>query len=259
MAQTFFKYQGTGNDFILFDNRTSFFNKTDKSLIARLCDRKYGIGADGLMLLEKHQNLDFKMVYFNSDGNESTMCGNGGRCIVAFAYHLGIGGKQMEFEAVDGDHKAQLTNDDVSIEMIPVNQIELYDTHVFMNTGSPHHIELVDNALEVDVLNQGHKIRFGAPYFDEGTNVNFVSKKNAEIWSIRTYERGVENETLSCGTGVTAAALALHKLGLVKSNQIKLETQGGFLNVSFEVDSEGYNNIWLSGPAKFVFKGEVSW
>lgn len=259
MAQTFFKYQGTGNDFILFDNRTSFFNKTDKSLIARLCDRKFGIGADGLMLLEKHEKLDFKMVYFNSDGNESTMCGNGGRCIVAFAFHLGIGGKKMEFEAIDGYHRAQLINDIVSIEMIPVNHIELYETHVFMNTGSPHHIELVDNISEVDVINQGSKIRFGAPYFDKGTNVNFISKLNTESWCIRTYERGVENETLSCGTGVTAAALALHKLGLIESNHLKLETQGGLLEVSFEMDSEGYKNIWLSGPAKFVFKGEISW
>ena len=143
--------------------------------------------------------------------------------------------------------------------MIPVHHIEIYESHVFMNTGSPHHVELVDNVSEVDVSSQGSKIRFGAPYFDEGTNVNFVSKKNTESWSIRTYERGVENETLSCGTGVTAAALALHKLGLVETNKIKLETLGGLLDVSFELNSEGYNNIWLSGPAKFVFKGEVSW
>lgn len=259
MAHTFFKYQGTGNDFILFDNRTSFFNKSDKDLIEKLCDRKFGIGADGLMLLENHDIYDFKMVYFNSDGKESSMCGNGGRCIVAFAYHLGIGGLTMDFEAIDGYHQAEINNEIVSLKMIPVNEVEVFNSHVFLNTGSPHHIEVVQDVFEIDVLDRGASIRWGEPYNSEGSNVNFISKSNENAWHIRTYERGVENETLSCGTGVTAAAIALHKIGLTHSKELSLLTQGGKLNVRFDTDSESYNNVWLSGPANFVFKGEVSW
>ncbi|AUC81941.1 diaminopimelate epimerase [Lacinutrix sp. Bg11-31] len=259
MTHTFYKYQGTGNDFVFVDNREELFNKDNTKLIAHLCDRRFGVGADGLILLENDSSSDFKMVYFNADGNESTMCGNGGRCIVAFAEMLNIFNKETTFNAIDGLHEATIENGFVKLKMQDVDTIEVFDTHAFLNTGSPHHVALVENIKQFDVKNEGSKIRYGSPYNQEGTNVNFVEQINTETFAVRTYERGVEDETLSCGTGVTAVALAMHNTGKTNTQEVALNVEGGKLKVSFEKTVNGYKNIWLQGPATLVFKGEMEW
>ncbi|WCO02823.1 diaminopimelate epimerase [Psychroserpens ponticola] len=257
MQLTFYKYQGTGNDFVMIDNRQQFFDKKDTKRIAFLCDRRFGIGADGLILLENHATTDFKMVYYNADGNESSMCGNGGRCIIAFAKYLGIIKDSATFEAIDGFHEATIDHAIVSLKMQDVSIIENHNTHVFLDTGSPHHVQLEEELEQLDIKTKGYQIRYGAPYNEVGSNVNFVSKNTTTNFSVRTYERGVEDETLSCGTGVTAVALAMHFIGETEKNVITLQTQGGLLNVSFETVDKGYKNIWLIGPATLVFKGEI--
>jgi len=254
MQIEFFKYQGTGNDFVILDNRKLSFDKNDTKLIAKLCDRKFGIGADGLILLENHPVYDFKMVYYNSDGRESSMCGNGGRCLVAFAKQLGIITQKCVFEAIDGMHEATISDDLVSLKMQDVTILESYTNHVFLDTGSPHHVTLVKDLKSFDVVRAGSSIRRGAPYFEKGTNVNFVEQAGSDIFSVRTYERGVENETLSCGTGVTAVALAMHHLKK-SSEEVCLLTHGGELKVVFKKTAKGYENIFLIGPACLVFKG----
>ncbi|WP_242085117.1 diaminopimelate epimerase [Aestuariivivens sediminis] len=258
MRLTFYKYQGTGNDFVMIDNRQHHFNKKDTKLVKELCDRRFGIGADGLILLENHKTLDFKMVYYNSDGNESSMCGNGGRCLVAFAKHLGIIDRLAQFEAVDGLHQAEIDeNGVVKLQMQNVSHVEKHSTHVFLNTGSPHHVQLEDNIENFDIKSLGANIRYGEPYNQAGSNVNFVKKLSESTFRVRTYERGVENETLSCGTGVTAVAIAMNAIGQTHGNYITLETEGGPLQVSFDKQNGGYKNVWLIGPATFVFKGTV--
>ena len=257
MKLQFFKYQGTGNDFVMIDNRKSIFDKKDTKKIAFLCDRRFGIGADGLILLENHPTLDFKMVYYNSDGNPSTMCGNGGRCITAFAKHLGIIDNEASFEAVDGPHHSFIEEDIVKLQMQNVENIEDHKGHVFLDTGSPHHVQLEQNLETLDIRRIGSNIRYGSPYNEKGANVNFVKKNSNNNFAVRTYERGVENETLSCGTGVTAVALAMHFLGEAKNNLVSLQTPGGKLKVSFEKQQNRYTNIWLIGPAVMVYKGEI--
>ncbi|WP_040279945.1 diaminopimelate epimerase [Psychroserpens damuponensis] len=257
MKQIFYKYQGTGNDFVMIDNRQQTFDKTNTKNIAFLCDRRFGIGADGLILLENHESCDFKMVYFNADGNESTMCGNGGRCIVAFANFLEVIKNEATFEAIDGLHKACIDNGIVRLQMQDVHHIENHKTHVFLDTGSPHHVQMEDQLSAFDVKHFGREIRQGAPYNKKGSNVNFVSKISEEKFAVRTYERGVEDETLSCGTGVTAVALAMHFIGETEKNLITLKTEGGELQVSFEISNTDYKNIWLIGPATQVFKGHI--
>lgn len=259
MTITFYKYQGTGNDFILVDNRSLSIDKNDTKRIAEICDRRFGIGADGFILLENDENSDFKMVYYNSDGNESTMCGNGGRCIVTFAKFLGVIQNEAEFLAIDGRHKAKMVNDFVHLQMQDVPVVETYDTHLFLNTGSPHHVELVSNLTDFDVKVNGAKIRYGESYDATGSNVNFVEQLSENGFAVRTYERGVENETFSCGTGVTAVAIAMHKSGKTLAQEIVLNTMGGELKVRFDFINNGYQNIWLIGPALQVFKGEVEW
>ena len=259
MMHTFYKYQGTGNDFVIIDNRQLIFDKNDTSLISFLCDRRFGIGADGLILLEDHATYDFKMVYFNSDGNESSMCGNGGRCIASFAQFLGIIESETTFEAIDGMHKAILNEDNVSLLMQDVVTVEKHKKHVFLDTGSPHHVQIESMLKELDIKQKGAEIRYGQLYNEAGTNVNFVKKLSENSFAIRTYERGVEDETLSCGTGVTAVALAMNYIGETEKNNVFLETEGGKLKVSFKKTSNGYTNIWLTGPAKQVFKGEAEW
>lgn len=259
MSIPFYKYQGTGNDFIIVDNRLDVINKNDTKRIAELCDRRFGIGADGFILLENDKNSDFRMVYFNADGNESSMCGNGGRCISAFAHFLGIVDRDTEFIAIDGLHKAKIDNDMVELQMQNVDAITSFENHVFLDTGSPHHVEMVSNIQDLDVKLKGASIRYGKPYGKAGSNVNFVEQISSDRFAVRTYERGVEDETLSCGTGVTAVALAMHKTAKTTINKVILKTQGGELKVKFDTDVNGYQNIWLIGPAKQVFKGELQW
>lgn len=256
MQMEFYKYQGTGNDFIIIDNRELLFDKTNIKNIAKLCDRRFGIGADGLILLENHPTADFKMVYFNSDGNESSMCGNGGRCISAFAKYLNIVEEEAEFEAIDGMHKVQFDGDIVKLQMQDVSSIQSFKNHMFLDTGSPHHVEFVENLKEFDVKSNGERIRYGAPYNEAGSNVNFVKRINPNEFAVRTYERGVEDETYSCGTGVTAVALAMHNSGKTASEEITIQTEGGELKIAFTANENGsYSDIWLIGPAKQVFKG----
>jgi diaminopimelate epimerase len=257
MKIEFFKYQGAGNDFVIIDNRNSIFPKDNYDLIQQCCDRKYGIGADGLMLLENDPNSDFKMEYYNANGHPGSMCGNGGRCIVAFAKSLGIFEKVTNFEALGEMYQATISDLEVSLKMIDVNKVEVFDDHVFLDTGSPHHVAFVENISEYDVVNQGRKIRNGAPYHEAGTNVNFVEKLNHNTFSVRTFERGVEDETLSCGTGVTAVALASYHLDKTSQKTVHIETLGGKLKIEFQKDNNVYKNIILTGPATFVFQGII--
>jgi diaminopimelate epimerase len=257
MQQKFYKYQGTGNDFVMIDNRLQTFNKKDAKRIAFLCDRRFGVGADGLILIENHPNFDFKMVYYNADGNESSMCGNGGRCLVAFARQLGVISEHAVFEAIDGVHHAVIKDDIVRLQMQDVHTIEKHENHVFLNTGSPHHVQFEDDIENFDIKVKGATIRYGAPYNEVGSNVNFVKKINNQSFSVRTYERGVEDETLSCGTGVTAVALAMHALNETDETLITLQVQGGELQVSFDVVNGIYKNVWLIGPAKLVYTGTI--
>jgi diaminopimelate epimerase len=257
MQQTFYKYQGTGNDFVMIDNRHQSFDKNDTKHIANLCDRRFGIGADGLILLENHDDFDFKMVYYNADGNASSMCGNGGRCLVAFAKILGIINDKAIFEAIDGIHHATINGDVVKLQMQDVDTIEKHKNHVFLNTGSPHHVQFEDAIDDFDIKAKGASIRHGEPYNKVGSNVNFVKKISNSTFRVRTYERGVEDETLSCGTGVTAVALAMHYLGETQENNVKLHVEGGELQISFDIENGSYKNVWLIGPATFVFKGTI--
>lgn len=257
MKLHFYKYQGTGNDFIMIDNRTLFFPKNDTELINRLCDRRFGIGADGLILLEPSETEDFTMKYYNADGNEGSMCGNGGRCLVAFAKQLKVIENETTFDAVDGLHYATISDSIVSLKMIDVSIIESSNNHSFLDTGSPHHISFCENVSDINVKEVGFKIRYGAPYFDEGTNVNFAEQVSKNAFKVRTYERGVEDETLACGTGVTAVALAADYTNKTNSNTIQLEVLGGNLEVSFDKNETTYTNVFLKGPAEFVFEGNI--
>ncbi len=260
MNLVFYKYQGTGNDFVIIDNRDQLVSKNNTKLFKRLCDRKFGIGADGLMLLELPENEedDFTMVYFNADGNESSMCGNGGRCLVAFAAFLGVIKDKATFAAIDGKHHAEIKDGLVYLQMQDVSEIETFDSHLFLDTGSPHHVTMVDGLQSFDVENVGREIRNGAPYFEAGSNVNFVEKKNGSRFAVRTYERGVEDETLSCGTGVTAVALSMHATQQTEKEEVNIDTMGGELKVTFRKEPSGYKNIFLIGPAERVFKGEIT-
>ena len=257
MNVSFYKYQGTGNDFIIFDNRALFFPKSNNLLISNLCNRHFGIGADGLILLENDENSNFKMIYYNADGNESTMCGNGGRCIVAFAKKLQLFDKKTKFSAIDGMHYAEINDNKVSLQMINVNDIKVFGNSVFTNTGSPHHIEVVDNLEDFPVVIKGRQI-INKHYQTEGCNVNFVEQLSNETFKVRTYERGVEDETLACGTGVTAVAIAMHFNKKSSSNCIKLIVLGGSLEVQFKEHKGNYTDIILSGPAAFVFEGKIA-
>jgi len=257
MLLNFYKYQGTGNDFVIIDNLQKVFPKDNVELVSFLCDRRFGIGGDGLILLENDKTTDFKMVYYNSDGRQSSMCGNGGRCIVAFANYLGIVDKNTSFMAVDGLHNATIENGIVSLEMQEVKEIKVKANSLFLNTGSPHHVQLVDGLKDFNVRKEGEKLRYGV-YGEQGSNINFVDQAGEDTFNVRTYERGVEDETLSCGTGVTAVALAMHHSGKTNSNSVKIVTPGGTLEVNFKSKENGYNQIWLTGPAQLVFKGGIN-
>lgn len=257
MQLHFYKYQGTGNDFILIDNRKNEIDLTTEQ-IKWLCDRRFGIGADGLMMLEIEPGADFKMVYFNSDGNESSMCGNGGRCISAFAKKIGVINDRAKFIAIDGVHEAVIHEGFVSLKMNDVKSIEKNEDHFYLNTGSPHYVKFVEDVNQYNVFEEGKKIRYNDRFAAEGTNVNFIEKKDDVVF-VRTYERGVEGETLSCGTGVTASALVAAINGIATGkNYCKISTLGGDLRVKFDkVLETNFYNIWLEGPAEFVFEGQI--
>lgn len=258
MKLEFFKYHGTGNDFVILDNRDNGYDAFTTKQISHLCSRHFGIGADGLMLLTKKDNYDFKMVYYNADGKESSMCGNGGRCLVKFAAHMGIIKNPYRFCAIDGDHEAYIElNGIVKLKMHDVNKVEYHASYILIDTGSPHFVKFASDVLNIDVPTTGHEIRYSDAFKKEGINVNFVESLSEDAIYVRTYERGVEDETLSCGTGVTAAALlsAHNENGF---NTVTVKTPGGQLTVEFDKkDDQHFENIWLCGPAELVFKGEI--
>ncbi len=270
----FFKYQGTGNDFVMIDQRQQqFLKKTDVETINHLCDRRFGIGADGLILLENPEkgvytegsSFDFQMIYFNADGRESSMCGNGGRCLVAFANYLQVFDNQCVFNAIDGLHDAKVRVDGwVELKMIDVNQVEIGKDYYLLNTGSPHFVVFVEDLTDINVYENGREIRYSERFHKEGVNVNFVEIKKDGSLEVATYERGVEAETFSCGTGVTAAAIAFAlKKALVFEEKIALSvpilTKGGNLEVRLQRTAEsGFQDLWLCGPAVQAFQGEVN-
>lgn len=257
MTIPFYKYQGTGNDFVILDNRSGNFTQLTSVQIAYLCDRRFGIGADGLMMLQLKDGYDFEMLYYNADGHEGSMCGNGGRCLVAFAKQLSVVDKTAAFLATDGFHEAVVKeNGWIELKMKDVNSIETFPDHSILNTGSPHYIRWEQDIAKTAVYDEGKRIRNSPPFKNEGINVNFVQVHEDAI-SVRTYERGVEAETLSCGTGVTAAAIAASSNTIGKQEK-KILTPGGELNVKFEkISDSSFENIWLCGPATFVFRGTI--
>ncbi|MCB9257284.1 MAG: diaminopimelate epimerase [Chitinophagales bacterium] len=249
----FAKYQGAGNDFVLIDNRQKLFPEGNSVLINKLCDRRFGIGADGLILLENKDSYHFSMVYYNSDGRESTMCGNGGRCLVAFARHLGIEFTEAKFSAIDGDHYAFIDeNNLVHLGMMDVDSIEqINEQDYFLNTGSPHYVRIVDEFPD-NFEAVAKQVRHSKRFDKEGVNVNFI-KLNSEGLIIRTFERGVEGETLACGTGAVAAAIVASRF--IPSKSIAVKALGGNLQVSFE---KHFRKVVLTGPAEYVFEGSIS-
>lgn len=255
MTVKFHKYQGTGNDFVMIDNRGYGLGK-ERSMIEKWCDRRFGIGADGLIYLQQKNGYDFEMVYFNSDGNESSMCGNGGRCLIQFAHHLGLISSHCKFMAIDGEHEGEILNDgNVSLKMKDVDSIENYNNDFVLNTGSPHYVQFANYVSDIRIVEEAQKIRYSERFAKEGINVNFAEKESANEIFVRTYERGVEGETLSCGTGVVASALAFASKSGTLMNEIKVETPGGNLLVKFESAGRGYRNILLIGAAEKVFEG----
>lgn len=259
MRIQFNKYHGTGNDFILIDDRQENFIK-DHKLIEKLCNRRFGIGADGLILIRDHSDLDFKMEYFNSNGYEGSMCGNGGRCAVHFTKTINLISTRAEFETIDGIHNASIDNELVKLSMNPVNTIKESKKILLLDIGSPHAVIFKENIENIDIIKEGKLIRYDETLSNNGVNVNFVQIMDENNIYIRTYERGVENETLSCGTGVVASSLAAYiKLGLQGIyKEFYIKTPGGELKVTFSIkDKRKFRNIFLMGPAIFVYSGNI--
>jgi diaminopimelate epimerase len=257
MELKFYKYQGTGNDFIILDNRDKAYSGLTTKQVKHLCDRRFGIGADGLMLLNLLEGYDFEMKYYNADGRESSMCGNGGRCLVQFASDRGIHRPAYSFLAVDGPHEANFDkNGWVQLKMKDVMSIENKHGDLVLDTGSPHYVKHVNDIMHYNVVQHGKEIRYSDEYKEKGINVNFVEQQQDRI-VVRTYERGVEDEKYSCGTGVTACAIVSCHIenGF---NRIEVTTLGGNLAVEYEKHGNHYTDIWLCGPATFVFKGEIA-
>lgn len=251
----FYKYQGTGNDFVMIDNRLGEWDDLSIENIQKLCDRRFGIGADGLIKINSAEGVDFEVDYYNSDGSKS-FCGNGARCSVAFAHFLDMIEDKTTFTAIDGIHEAEIKNGIVKLKMGDVNNISTDGNDFVLNTGSPHYVKYVEMLKNYNVYENGNKIRNSETYKKEGINVNFVEKISDKELFVRTYERGVEGETYSCGTGVTAAALTF----MQKSNQtsVGVKVLGGNLKVYAEKDGNGFKNIWLEGSAVQVFKGDIN-
>ena len=258
MKIIFYKYQGTGNDFVILDNRDNRYDGLDTKQVKKICDRHFGIGADGLMMLNRKEGYDFEMKYFNADGNPSSLCGNGGRCLVKFAALSGIHKTTYRFHAIDGDHVAEIDiNEDVRLRMQDVDKVKQNASYTLIDTGSPHFVRMARDVKQIDVVETGREIRYSKEFAKDGVNVNFVESLDEDSIYVRTYERGVEDETLSCGTGVTAAALlsAHNENGF---NRVEVKTPGGHLSVEFnKVDDTHFENIWLCGPAELVHHGEM--
>jgi diaminopimelate epimerase len=259
MKIEFSKFQGTGNDFIILDNRENKYDGLTTKQVHFLCSRRFGIGADGLMMLSNKTGFDFEMKYYNADGNTGSMCGNGGRCMLKFAAMIGIRKDKYHFSAADGVHDAEVDmNGDIRLKMKDVNGVVFSYTHYILDTGSPHYVKNVRDVIHVDVVSEGRAIRNSKEFAEEGINVNFVETVDDDTIYVRTYERGVEDETLSCGTGVTAAALisAHNDNGF---NRVEVKTSGGKLSVEFEkVSEKEFRNIWLVGPAELVYEGNIN-
>lgn len=255
----FFKYQGTGNDFVILDNRSGLYANLSTAQVHFLCDRRFGVGADGLMLLNQLDGFDFGMKYYNADGRESSMCGNGGRCLTKFAFHSGLARSTYHFMAADGPHEAEIDKSFiVRLKMQDVKKIKEHHGDMILDTGSPHYVKTVAALQSYDVFQKGREIRYNSDFQPGGINVNFVEQKADDEIMVRTYERGVEAETLSCGTGVTASALVNYhnELGF---NEVKVATRGGKLSVEFDRHTDGsFTNIWLCGPAEKVFEGSLA-
>jgi len=265
MKIQFYKYQGTGNDFVMIDNRDRCIDNYDSEFISNLCDRKYGIGSDGLILIENNNDLDFTMKYFNSDGSELGMCGNGARCVTQFAKKLGIINNSAIFQASDGAHHAEIINNNyvrVKMNDIDMSNYDLIDKNfdnIYLHNGSPHLIINSNDIDKIDVFNEGRKIRYGDKYKDEGVNINFVDfTSNSSLCKVRTYERGVEGETLSCGTGAVAVAVVLNYSKITNKEEIIVSMKGGNLKVSFNRLGDIFSNVWLYGDVAEIYKGEIN-
>ena len=257
MLVHFSKYHGAGNDFIIIDNRQGVILNEDHTVIRGLCDRHLGIGADGLILLTGHDEYDFEMNYFNADGLEGSFCGNGARCIASFAYGSGIAGKSMRFKASDGVHIALVEDNQIRVKMNDVARLEKKEGFFFLDTGSPHAVFSRPDVKTMDAVGEGKKIRYSKSFEPAGTNVDFIQREGNTLF-IRTYERGVENETLSCGTGVVAAAICAVLDGTIDKTPVPVQTRGGKLEVDFTIIRDNrVTDIWLTGPVRFVFKGEI--
>ncbi len=256
MIIIFYKYQGTGNDFILIDDRSNQTTINSKK-IKDLCSRKFGIGSDGIILIRDKEGYDFEMIFYNPDGSQS-FCGNGSRCAVLFAYHMGIIGRDTIFWSTDGEHSANIKDGSlVELKMKdPVKIISIEKKSYFVDTGSPHFVQFKENIQDIDFIKECKKIRYNNLYKEQGVNVNFIEKNESGI-SMRTYERGVEDETLSCGTGVTAAALVYAHDLASENGEIEVDTKGGKLKVRYHKNSDHYSDVWLIGPAEYVFKGDI--
>ena len=256
MKIRFEKYESGGNDFVLIDDRKNIYNLTTNT-IKKICNRNFGVGSDGLIVLKKSSIADIKMCYFNSDGQPSSLCGNGTRCLFSFSLSLGIVEKIAKIETSEGIYTATISSRNlVSLKMKNIDDVILFDNKAYLDSGSPHHVEMIKDLNKISVTKMGSSIRFSSRYSPNGTNVNFFNKISDKKFEIRTYERGVEDETLSCGTGATAVAIAAHAMGLTTQNEIIIRTKGGELFISFEATKVGYKNIYLEGPTNFVFKGE---
>jgi diaminopimelate epimerase len=258
MRIEFSKYHGTGNDFVILDNSDGRYSGLTKEQVAFICNRHFGIGADGLMMLQLKDGYDFEMIYFNSDGAEGSMCGNGGRCLVAFAKELKLIKNKAHFIATDGPHDATIDDrNHVELKMKDVASIEIYHDHSILNTGSPHYIKWVKTTNDVDVFHDGRAIRYNEKFGNVGINVNFVAVHPNAV-DVRTYERGVEDETLSCGTGVTASAIAAFAEATEPQN-VTVKTPGGILSVKFKpTGNSKFEDVWLCAPATFVFEGCIN-
>lgn len=252
MTFDFFKYQGTGNDFVMIDDREETFPADNQALVEQLCHRRFGIGADGLILLRNDPDYDFRMIYFNADGAEGSMCGNGGRCIVRFAHDLGLFERETRFLAVDGEHTATVTEEGIALKMSHVAGIVDREGFTFLDTGSPHVVQFVDDLESLDVVGEGRSIRYDARFQPGGTNVNFAQILDDHTVFVRTYERGVEDETYSCGTGVTAVALVANQQRHL-ADPVDIQTLGGNLQIAFKSQTNGeFDDIHLIGPARRV-------